>query len=60
MTGWFNLLNRVPIQSKWPAALAKTGLDQFAFAPVALSGESYSAGPELTHRLLLRDGRVGG
>lgn len=40
VTGWFNLLNKVPIQSKWPSALVKTGLDQFAFAPVALSGMS--------------------
>jgi hypothetical protein len=38
VTGWFGALQRIPIQSKWPAALAKTGLDQFAFAPIAISG----------------------
>jgi hypothetical protein len=40
VTGWFGALQRIPIQSKWPAALAKTGLDQFAFAPIAISGTS--------------------
>jgi len=40
VTGWFGALQRIPIQSKWPAALAKTGLDQFAFAPIAISGMS--------------------
>ena len=42
VTGWFGALQRIPIQSKWPAALAKTGLDQFAFAPIAISGMSPS------------------
>jgi hypothetical protein len=41
VTGWFGALQRIPIQSKWPAALAKTGLDQFAFAPIAISGTSH-------------------
>ena len=47
VTGWFNLLNKVPIQSKWPSALVKTGLDQFAFAPIALSGMSLPSLPSL-------------
>lgn len=40
VTGWFGALQRIPIQSKWPSALVKTGLDQFAFAPIAISGTS--------------------
>ena len=48
VTGWFNLLNKVPIQHKWGSALVKTGLDQFAFAPIALSGMCFPSPLSLT------------
>jgi len=38
VTVWFRVLQRIPIQSKWPAAIVRTGLDQFGFAPVIISG----------------------
>jgi len=38
VTVWFRTLERIPIKSKWPGALVRTGLDQFAFAPFILTG----------------------
>jgi len=40
VTVWFCALERIPIKSKWPAALVRTGLDQFAFTPCILTGQS--------------------
>ncbi len=40
VTVWFRALERIPIKSRWPAALVRTGLDQFAFAPFVVSGPS--------------------
>lgn len=39
VTVWFRQLEKLPIRSKWPAAIARTALDQFAFAPIVVSGE---------------------
>ena len=39
LTVWFRALERVPVKGKWPAALVRTGLDQFAFAPLVITGK---------------------
>ncbi|KAL7423907.1 Protein required for ethanol metabolism [Cryptotrichosporon argae] len=38
VTVWFRTLERLPIRGKWPATLARVGLDQFVFAPCILTG----------------------
>ncbi|KAK4687713.1 hypothetical protein P7C73_g2404, partial [Tremellales sp. Uapishka_1] len=38
VTVWFRALEKLPIKGKWPATIARVGLDQFAFAPIVLTG----------------------
>ncbi len=42
VTVWFRTLERVPIKGRWPATIARVGLDQFVFAPFILTGECHS------------------
>lgn len=41
VSGWFQLLNRVPMKNKFKGTAIRVALDQLVSAPVVLTGECW-------------------